>query len=112
MDELVQLLTAITQNTYHYAAPPNTQPPYIVWQEFSQSDTMDADGEQDQYAVSGTIDIFSLMEKEPIVKQVRESLNDSEIAFSLKSVQYEQDTGLIHWEYEFDLVGGLDEWPE
>ena len=111
MDELVQMLTDITQNTHHYAAPPNTQPPYIVWQEFDQDEIMDADGEQDVYSVSGTIDIFSLAEKEPLVKQVRESLNGSEVGFYLKSVQYEEDTGLIHWEFEFSLVGWLDAWP-
>lgn len=111
MDELVQLLTAITQNTYHYSAPPNTHPPYIVWQEFSQSDTMDADGEQVEYAISGTIDVYSTDEKEPIIKEIRKSLDGTDIAFYLKSVQYEQDTGLIHTEYEFDIIGGLDDWP-
>lgn len=105
MDEVINLITALTDKVYHYEAEPNARPPYVVWQETGQGDILSADNHQDGYAVTGTIDIYSLDEKEPLVPAVYNALNDHDISFYVKSVQYEQDTKLIHTEFEFDVIG-------
>ena len=105
MNEVVQLLLGLTDKVYHFEAPENAAPPYIVWQEIGQGEILSGDDSQDAYAATGTIDIFSRNEKEPLVSSVYRALNDACISFYKKSVQYEQDTRLIHTEYEFDVLG-------
>ena len=105
MDEVVQLLLGLTDKVYHFEAPENAAPPYIVWQELGQGEILSGDDSQDAYAATGTIDIFSRNEKEPLVSSVYRALNDACISFYKKSVQYEPDTRLIHTEYEFDALG-------
>lgn len=105
MDEVVQLLLGLTDKVYHFEAPENAVPPYIVWQEIGQGEILSGDDNQDAYAATGTIDIFSRNEKEPLVSAVYRALNGAYISFYKKSVQYEPDTRLIHTEYEFDVLG-------
>lgn len=104
MEELISLLKTLTDKLYHHTAPPNAVPPYIVYGEQGQGEILSADDQQDEYSTTVTIDIFSKTEKEPLFQQVYSVLNNNDISFYLKSVQYEQDTGLIHYEYEADVV--------
>lgn len=111
MDEIVRLLLGLTDRVYHFEAPENAAPPYIVWQEIGQGEILSGDDSQDAYAATGTIDVFSKNAKEPLVASVYKALNDACISFYKKSVQYEPDTRLIHTEYEFDVLGeGGGEW--
>lgn len=105
MNEVVQLLLGLTDRVYHFEAPENAAPPYIVWQEIGQGEILSGDDSQDTYATAGTIDVFSKNAKEPLVASVYKALNDACISFYKKSVQYEPDTRLIHTEYEFDVLG-------
>lgn len=104
MEELISLLKTLTDKLYHHTAPPNAVPPYIVYGEQGQGEILSADDQQDGYSMTVTVDIFSKKGKEPLFKQVYDTLNDNYISFYLKSVQYEEDTGLIHYEYETDVI--------
>lgn len=111
MEEILRILLSLGTPVYHLEAERNAKPPYLVYQEISQGEILSADNSQDEYAVTGTVDIFSKNGKEPLVRQLREAFDENEISFWVKSVQYEEDTGLIHTEFEFDAIGGEDECP-
>jgi nucleosome binding factor SPN SPT16 subunit len=54
--------------------------------------------------MAGTIDYFTKTEFDPIVETIQEKLNSIDIAWRLNSVQYEKDTGYIHYEWAWEMV--------
>jgi hypothetical protein len=54
--------------------------------------------------VTGTIDLFTQNEFDPVVDQIQEGLNELGIGWDLNSTQYEDETNLIHYEWTFRVV--------
>ena len=57
--------------------------------------------------VQGTIDYFTKTEYDSNVKLIQEKLNYIDVAWRLNSIQHEEDTGYIHYEWVFEFVGEL-----
>lgn len=104
LSKIRDLMLEITPNAYHYKAweQPDT---YIVWAEDSESDSIHADNKKQILLVDVTIDVYSKNEYDPIVLAVKEKLNEKEIPFRMLSIQYEEGTGYIH--YEFLIQGAI-----
>ena len=92
----------MTQNVYHYHAPPNSRPPYIVWAEDGANDFA-ANNIHDESASQGTIDLYTKQEDDPLVDLIPKTLNGIECAWEKNSTQYEEDTRLIHIEWVFEV---------
>lgn len=101
--DLRDLLLTVTQDTFHYHA---TKKPdkYIVWAEDGQGDSVFADEGMDDRAIQGTIDYFTKTEFDPNVELIQTKLTEAEISWRLNSVQHEEDTGYIHYEWIWELV--------
>lgn len=97
------LLLTITPNVFHYFASGQTGN-YIVWAEDSEGDSIHADDGKTEHVIQGTIDYFTKTENDPVVTQIQDKLTEKEISWRLNSVQYEQDTGYIHYEWVFEVV--------
>lgn len=95
--------TALTQipqaKVYHYTKPSNAKVPYIVWME-EGGDTFRADNRNGEVSATGTIDIYSKDEFDDLFYAPPTAL-DGIATVELNSVQYEEDTKLIHYEYRF-----------
>lgn len=98
LDNLRQALAALTERTYHYYAAPSTMPPYIVWAEDSDNDLI-ADNVHAERCYEGTIDLFTKSEGDALIEAIPSALESIGAAYYLNSVQYEEDTGLIHFEW-------------
>ena len=62
-------------------------------------------GNEEQQQVRGTIDLYTLQEFDPAVDLIQEALNTSEgVGWVLSSVQYEDETNLIHYEWTFAVI--------
>ena len=87
----------------HYTATkkPNK---YIVWAEDGQTDSVWAEGRIQEQVIQGTIDYFTKTENDPNVNAIQYALNSAEISFRLNSVQYEDETKYIHFEWLFEVV--------
>lgn len=106
LTELKNLLLAITSNVFHYKPPDGQKGSYIVWAEDGEGDTIHADGRKVERAITGTIDYFTKTEDDPVVKQIETALDRADgLAWYLNSIQYEQDTGYIHYEWAFEIDG-------
>lgn len=92
----------LTDKAYHYYAPPNEEPPYIVWAEDSANDFI-ADNKHIEIVMGGTIDLFTLDENDPLMEEIPRALNGIPCAWYLNSVQYEEDTKLVHCEWVFEV---------
>jgi len=101
--DLRDLLLTVTQDTFHYHA---TKKPdkYIVWAEDGQGDSVFADEGMDDRAIQGTIDYFTKTEFDPNVELIQTKLTEAEISWRLNSVQHEEDTGYIHYEWVWELI--------
>ena len=103
--EIPQVLMGLSDRVFRYFAPEGTQPPYLVWAEDGAAASVFADGRRACKSHAGTIDLFTLQEDEPLFDQVEAALDELEpVAWRLNSVQYEQDTGLIHYEWRWEYA--------
>lgn len=98
-------LLTVTQNVGHYEAFDKTDK-YIVWAEDGQSGALYADNKMQEQVIQGTIDYFTKTENDPNVAAIQQALNNAEISFKLNSVQYEDDTKFIHYEWVFEVENG------
>jgi hypothetical protein len=105
LNNLKDLLLTIGLPVFHYFAA-NQTGSYIVWAEDGEGDAVHADGRKVERAITGTIDYFTKTENDPVVQQIEDALDtDDSLAWQLNSVQYEQDTGYIHYEWAFEIDG-------
>jgi len=104
LQEIRDVLLTVGPPVFHYFASGQTSN-YIVWAEDSEGDSLHADGRKTEQVTQGTIDYFTKIEFDPLVQQIQDALNTPEdLAWSLNSVQYEKDTGYIHYEWVFEVV--------
>lgn len=84
-------------NVYHYFAPDESQAPYVVWAEDDRLD-LEAGNVHAEKAWQGTIDLYTHTEFDSLSDSI-EAILDGSFSWYLESVQYEEDTGLIHYEW-------------
>ena len=101
LQPLQEALAALTDRAYHYTAAPNSKPPYIVWAEDGDND-LSADNVHAERCYTGTVDLYSRADPEPLSEAVPAALEGIGAAWYLNSVQYEEDTGLIHYEWVWE----------
>lgn len=104
LTDLRDALVTLTDKVYHYTAPSQMTVPYIVWAEDSRRDLV-ADNKHIEAGTEGTIDLFTPNEDDPLMTAIPGVLNDLQIPWYQNSVQYEKDTGLIHYEWVWGIYG-------
>lgn len=103
-ERIVSVHTAVTPNVSHFTRMQSDR--YFVWQEDGAND-FEANGQHVEQAVTGTTDLYTKQEFDPWADAFEAALNaDGTIAWSLNSVQYEEDTGFIHYEWEWQVPKG------
>ena len=100
---LKMALAALTDRCYHYVAAPNTAPPYVVWSEDGDNDLAADDGHA-EHAISGTVDLYTKVENEPLKDLIPAELEQIGAAYYFNSFQYETETGLLHFEWVFEVM--------
>ncbi len=94
-------LTAVSQKVSHYRRPPNLEG-WIIWQEDSESGSFKAGNHLAEQQIHGTIDYYTRTEYDQTADDIQAVLDAvSRIGWQLSSVQYEDETGLIHHEWDF-----------
>lgn len=76
---------------------------YFVWQEDGSNDLAANDGHAER-AVTGTTDLFTRQEFDPWADALGESLSGHWIAWTLGSIQYEEDTSFWHYEWVWEVA--------
>lgn len=102
LDIIKNMLLGLTNKAYHYHAPEKVSAPYIVWAEDSSVD-FEADNHHGEFAFQGTIDLYTLDDEDPLFNGIVNGLNGTRAAWYLNSVQYEEETALIHYEWVFEV---------
>lgn len=94
-----QRLASIGGKVYHYWRA-SMQAPYTVWQE-DGAPALQAENDVAELGLSGTVDYFTREEYDPMVDRIMDTFRQLPIFWELESVQYEEDTKLIHYEWRF-----------
>ena len=100
--DIKNALLTVTSNVYHFDATGATGN-YIVWSEDGSADAVYADGKMQEQGIQGTIDLFTKTEYDPKFSQIQTALNNAGIGFYLGSIQYEEDTKYIHYQWIFSI---------
>lgn len=91
-------------DVYHYWHP-RLQAPYCIWAEDGEGDSLHTNNHKSEQVITGTIDYFTKTEFDVMVENIQNALNDLEnCGWELNSVQYEDDTGLYHFEWNFQII--------
>lgn len=89
---------------FHYFRPKgmNTM---LIWQEDSEVQPFNADNAKAEQTIHGTTDYYTPVEYDTIIDTIQ-GINDTLFGsgWSLLSVQYEEDTKLIHYEWEWRIA--------
>lgn len=104
LENLSVAYNSINVNVYHYWRP-RMEAPFIVWQE-DGGESFTTGNHVAETAVSGTTDYYSKTEFDPVIDEIETAQNTVDGLFwSLNSVQYEDETGLIHHEWRWRYLG-------
>lgn len=88
---------------YHYWRPITTAP-VCIWAEDGEARSFRADTLEREQAIEGTVDYFTQDEFDANADLIQEALNETCAVWSINSVQYEDDTKLIHYEWTFTVI--------
>lgn len=94
-------LLTVSKDVYHFEAL-EKKDKYIVWAEDGEGNSGHADNKKNQ-VIQGTIDYFTKDDADPAVEEIQEALELYEISYKLNSVQYEDETEYIHYEWIWEV---------
>lgn len=102
-------LLGVSPNVWHFEAATEAKTkndPYIVWAEDGAGDSVFANGRKKEGVVAGTVDLFTKnLDGEPLAEAIPKAL-DGVCAWRLLSAQHEEDTGILHYEWAWEIEDG------
>lgn len=94
-------LLTVSKDVYHFEAL-KKKDKYIVWAEDVEGNSGHADNKKNQ-VIQGTIDYFTKDDADSVVEEIQGALELYEISYKLNSVQYEDETEYIHYEWIWEV---------
>jgi hypothetical protein len=90
---------------YHYERAEDYQLPYGVWAEQGEGDSFHAGNAKAEQTIEGVLDFYTQEEFDPLADAIQECLDGIEgCAWSWTNTQYEDETKLIHFTWEWELT--------
>lgn len=102
IDKIRLALLSVTDKVYHYKAE-KQKGSYIVYAEDTQGSASWADNKCTYQTLQGTVDYFTHEEDDPKAEEIQKALATGDIYWYLNSIQYEDDTGYIHYEWVWEV---------
>ena len=95
-------LAEITENCTHYYRTDKF--PAIVWAESGEDVSFHSDNQKSEQRIIGTIDLFTKAEFDTLIDDVQTTLETLGLTWMLESVQYEDETNVIHYEWSWGVT--------
>jgi len=103
LDTTLKALPGMTEKVSHLEAF-KKDGNYIVWAEEGQDgDTFIADDAPLLQSLVGTVDYYTLTERDTMVSKIQRALTGAGIGWELNSIQHETETGYIHYEWVWTI---------
>ena len=97
-------LRTVSRRVYHFRASSKTSAPYFIWAEDGSGQDFHADDAVEEQVIHGSVDYYTKRENDPAVAQAQAALTAAGVPWRLNSIQYEDDTGFIHYEWLWEVV--------
>ena len=91
---------------YHYRRPDKKEAPYLVWQEDGEGEIQKADNAKVVITLEGSADYYTAEEFDPVIDALQEKFSALHLVWRLDAVQYEEETGLIHYSWKWETSYG------
>lgn len=93
-------------DVFHYRKPEHDKSKrYVIWAEDGSSQSFKGNNRVEEQQITGSIDLFTQIEYDEIVDSIQDALNTSgHVSWRLDSVEYEDETALIHWAWTFSVA--------
>lgn len=103
LNDIKTVLTATGYKFAHYAWSRSPAGDYGVYAEDGAND-LNADGEHAEKALQGTVDYFTRDDTGTPKATIEAALEGLNVPWYLNTIQYEDETGYIHYEWVFEVV--------
>lgn len=104
LKNLADEFKAISSVIHHYKRV-ETSAPFGVWCEISETNSDFADNTKTTQGVSVQLDYYTQEEFDGVIDSLQAYLNENGFPWNLDSVQFEDDTNLIHYSWSFTVYG-------
>jgi hypothetical protein len=103
---LYEALNTISEDLYiyHYERAEDYTIPYGVWAEEGENESFHADNGKEEQVIEGSLSFYTETEFDPLIDDIQGVLNDTCSGWNLDSVQYEDETKLIHYSWSWQAV--------
>lgn len=105
-EQIIAAHTAVTDQVSHINRLSSER--YFVWQEDGRND-LGANNRHAERAVTGSTDLFTKLEFDHWAEAFERSMDALGIAWSFSSFQREDDTGFLHYEWDWEVLGDGDD---
>lgn len=95
-------------NSFHYTRPKGLTS-FLVWQEDGEGNSFHFDLHGREQGIHGTTDYYTQTEYDENIDTIQAINNSLFIVWRLNSVQYEEDTKFIHYEWEWTVADGEEQ---
>ena len=100
--EVGKALLTVLDDVNHYTAKGKNDR-YAVWMEQGERSQLDGDNRKNEQTIYGSIDYLTKHEDDPNMGLIPNALSNAGISYMLLSVQYEEETEYIHYEWEWEV---------
>lgn len=104
--QIIDAHTAVTDAVSHRQRMQSER--YFVWQEDGANDLL-AENVHAARAVTGSTDLFTKLEYDPWARELEQSFDARGISWSLRDVQFEEETGFVHYTWDWEVLDGDDQ---
>lgn len=100
--QMGEAFAEVTETCYHYWRPVK-QVPCIIWAETGEEGSFNADNRKQEQNITGSVDLYTKTEFDPLLDDVQAALEDLGVGWILSAVQYEDDTKMIHYTWDWSV---------
>lgn len=102
---------SVVTNSHHYWRPV-TEAPCLIWAETGEADSFHGNNRKAEQSIAGTCDYYTKTEFDPLIEAIQAKLDDLGLAWRLAAVDYEDETNMIHYSWEWEVItnGEVPNW--
>lgn len=100
LNDLKTALLTLPVEVYRYRAESNAKVPFVVWSEDTPIELI-GNNHHLENGFEGTIDFYTKIEDDPTVANITTLLDSLRIYWRYESIQFEEDTYIIHHVFVF-----------